>query len=463
MSCQRIVEVDLVAFLARPDDPAWDDFRAHYPECGDCAREMHAWSDLHASLLFVGPAESNHPSKGALLRFERHPERLPSAEHAAIREHLATCRSCPDELAALRGFDFSIFEPTVHPVADPQWSLSSMLATWLAPVGARPALAVAALLVLIPAIFYYGGRGESQRMVEVRDTERPPETARALAARPEVAQEERPARAESAEAPTRVARAVPPRIDEGSKPKAVTGNGTLTAAEPTADRAPQRLLARARSESERRPPPPPDVPAAIVDRTDVVKAPQPQPVDPVEPSAATRLAMEDRTPDQEALPDVPEVAAEPLNPFRRFFKRLDPRRREPRVVALRKKSEPRTSSASGRATESDNSTPLVEKRASDTWPLVRLASDHRVAIEALAPDAGLRLRIPSTDSDVRIDLIDPNGRRSSHEPYRQAGAPADVEVRIAAAALTSGAYRVALRRGEGDRAQLIGTFEFIVP
>jgi hypothetical protein len=108
MSCRRTQEIDLMTFLSDGSGEEFAAFREHYPSCDECAAEVRAWTELH--LLLAGGrsgTEAAHPAEEQLLRFEERPETLPAEERRAIEAHLEFCRSCPDELRALRGFDFA--------------------------------------------------------------------------------------------------------------------------------------------------------------------------------------------------------------------------------------------------------------------------------------------------------------------------------------------------------------------
>lgn len=98
MTCRRAWELDLPSFVIDPRDPAWDDFRAHYPRCAECAAEVAAWSALQATLA------ERHPEPEELLRWHDSPDELPSDARAAVARHVERCASCRDELRALDGF-----------------------------------------------------------------------------------------------------------------------------------------------------------------------------------------------------------------------------------------------------------------------------------------------------------------------------------------------------------------------
>ena len=50
MSCRSSFEIELPEFLAEPGAAAFDEFRAHYPRCPECAAEVRAWTSLDAQL-----------------------------------------------------------------------------------------------------------------------------------------------------------------------------------------------------------------------------------------------------------------------------------------------------------------------------------------------------------------------------------------------------------------------------
>ncbi|MFN8601671.1 MAG: hypothetical protein U0842_14480 [Candidatus Binatia bacterium] len=97
MTCRRAFELDVPAFVVDPRDPAWDDFRAHYPRCADCAAEVAAWTALQGSLA------ERHPEPEELLRWNDAPDALAADARATIARHVERCASCRDELRALGG------------------------------------------------------------------------------------------------------------------------------------------------------------------------------------------------------------------------------------------------------------------------------------------------------------------------------------------------------------------------
>src|SRR5437867_8153523 len=147
MSCRRAFDLDLADFVASSARPEWAEFRAHYACCAECSAEVRAWTELH--LLLEPPAA--HPAEELLLRFETEPRRLPTAERHAVEEHLARCPSCNDELAALRRFDFAALEPKAAVATAPAPAAS--FAAFLRRLVLHPAFAYAiVLLLLYPAL-----------------------------------------------------------------------------------------------------------------------------------------------------------------------------------------------------------------------------------------------------------------------------------------------------------------------
>jgi len=100
MDCRRAYETDVVDFVAHPRAPEWAQFRAHYPTCAACAGEVRAWTELH--LVLSGAAA--HPSEERLLAWETARATLAADERIAVERHLASCRSCTEELETLRRF-----------------------------------------------------------------------------------------------------------------------------------------------------------------------------------------------------------------------------------------------------------------------------------------------------------------------------------------------------------------------
>jgi len=136
MACRKAFDVDLVACLLDAERPEWSEFREHYPRCPECAAEVRTWTELQANLA------PQHPGPEDLARFESRANDLAPEARKAIAAHIATCRSCRDELRALHAFD-----PRALP-AGPEPAGAPRRRRWWRPAGR---------LVLHPAsAFAYG-------------------------------------------------------------------------------------------------------------------------------------------------------------------------------------------------------------------------------------------------------------------------------------------------------------------
>lgn len=159
MSCQRSREIELLSFLEEPGAEQFAAFREHYPLCVDCAAEIRAWTELDLQLR--GGRES-HPTAEQLMRFEDSEPPLSADERSAIAAHLAGCRSCSDELAAVRAF-----EPGALAAAGAGWSawLRDLLSgggSALRRLVWHPVFAYALVLILLTpiAVDRWAGPGE---------------------------------------------------------------------------------------------------------------------------------------------------------------------------------------------------------------------------------------------------------------------------------------------------------------
>jgi hypothetical protein len=103
VKCRRAFEADLLAVLRGEGDDA--DFVAHYPTCPDCAAEVRVWGELDAMLRTGAPAADSHPEPESLLAFTDAPATLTADARAGIERHLASCRTCADEVKSIGGFD----------------------------------------------------------------------------------------------------------------------------------------------------------------------------------------------------------------------------------------------------------------------------------------------------------------------------------------------------------------------
>jgi hypothetical protein len=150
MTCRRAFEIDLAGFLRDPASAEFAEFRAHYPRCADCSAEVRIWTELHLQLQSGGAvAEASHPAEEVLLQFEEQPDALDAAQRATVERHLAQCRSCQDELRALRSFDFGNLERPA-PVRAQRWrQVIADVPSWIRGVVMHPAFAYALVLLLL--------------------------------------------------------------------------------------------------------------------------------------------------------------------------------------------------------------------------------------------------------------------------------------------------------------------------
>ena len=508
MSCRRILDIDLATFVADPTRSEWADFREHYPMCADCAAEVHAWTDLHLELLASGGQSQNpgHPPKGLLLAFEERPETLPPLEYQSIKRHLTACRSCPDELAALRKFDFSIFERAA-PVATRRWWIPAVdPASWARGPVARPVFACAlAVAVLLPALFLYsqlGGRvpeapPELPRVARVAHPRRQPDAApREVAGegsptsrvtvettkaglRPGGQRGDAPQREpefDDADASQMVARAQPP----GAVAKTADENGEHRTAEPSPAvvQAPRRLAQTdqqaAQPAGTQNKPAQSDVRVKAADELAPEEAERRVAAAPIDEQPSQGTIMPDQLEPRIATLEQPERAAEdpsgaeeseePPRPgrLRTFLGWLSPgrKRTEPRVLALRKPStresatlapqgsteEGDTASAQG-AGKSPSRVPVEHARG---WLAVPLALERPVEVEAQHLESGLVLQLPLAgplrqDMTVEVHVVEPNGDRSPRDAQASPTRANYVEVRMPASQLTAGTYRIEAR------------------
>ena len=103
--CQKASAIDLAVVLTDPQDPVWQEFRAHYPSCPVCRVEVSHWTRLE-SLLRSEPSEKDeHPPVEQLLQFQSQPNQLNEKDRQALRLHLQTCPACQEEMAQVAAFD----------------------------------------------------------------------------------------------------------------------------------------------------------------------------------------------------------------------------------------------------------------------------------------------------------------------------------------------------------------------
>jgi hypothetical protein len=167
VSCSKAAEIDITAFLADAKAPEWEAFRAHFPSCPDCAREVARWTRIETALAEAAGAGDGHPAEEALLLYEDAPARLGSEARAAIELHLRSCAECADSLTALRSFGIELagaLAPSPAPAERVAPAGPGALWEWLALPMRKPALAFAALVLLaLPAALYLWGVPEILR------------------------------------------------------------------------------------------------------------------------------------------------------------------------------------------------------------------------------------------------------------------------------------------------------------
>jgi len=144
--CDRLAELDVLAYLADPLADRWGALREHVISCADCRSRIEALQRLQES--FAQPIEE-HPAEELLLRYADDPASLETSKAADLAEHLRTCPSCRDELAVLEGTTAaSVREPTVasEPLRPAAWR---RLLRTLGEPGWRPVRAAAVFAVLV--------------------------------------------------------------------------------------------------------------------------------------------------------------------------------------------------------------------------------------------------------------------------------------------------------------------------
>ena len=124
--------MDAGAYLADPKSPGFDEFRAHFLRCDDCAEVVASWTALEESLLELSEGRPAHPEPGDLGLFARNPNALDSETRARIDAHLSDCSPCGDEVAAVRAFPL---DRLVETAEEP--SVSGPVARSIRSLGAR--------------------------------------------------------------------------------------------------------------------------------------------------------------------------------------------------------------------------------------------------------------------------------------------------------------------------------------
>ena len=164
MSCDKIEEIDLGAFLVERQETQWQEFRTHYPGCEDCSREVANWTRLE-QVLYAASSSEAHPAEETLLGLTT--LSLAPAERGAVELHLESCAPCQSEVSVLRGFDFSAVmaaEASPEALSEPSF-LERSFASWresVAGIGLQPALMAAAVVLLaLPIGFQLWQDGEA--------------------------------------------------------------------------------------------------------------------------------------------------------------------------------------------------------------------------------------------------------------------------------------------------------------
>jgi hypothetical protein len=107
--CHKALDIDFTAFLIESQDPMWEEFRQHYPQCEVCSAEVARWTKLEKLLKIEGKKTSaTHPAEAQLMQFQQSPESLTTEEQHSIQQHLRSCPACKEELSLLAAFDFSL-------------------------------------------------------------------------------------------------------------------------------------------------------------------------------------------------------------------------------------------------------------------------------------------------------------------------------------------------------------------
>ena len=413
MKCPKAFELDLADFVVDPSSEAWAAFRAHYPECEDCAAEVAIWDEMQAFLRSGGPgATTAHPPKELLLRYEEQRATLSAIEAAMLGKHLATCRTCPDELAALRTFDFSVVRRQPAPRAQPWWALGLELVSRIRPVVMHPAFAYALVLMLLfPAVIQLRLAGRSQLTAKIAlESPREPTVARQRITtdgdRPEVA----PPPPSAEHIPGEPQDAAPAATREATPP--TDGDSQLASAGTRPRRAASRRTQPAGS--------------AAGDG-----APPAHPADDAPATKASPVAADDEDASDALVPREPADADSD----------------EPRVLGLADTEEPHDDARHARRAVKGAGATHDDAERDGSWQTIVLAPGRTPAVQRADLATGVILRLPPADRDVEIRVVGPGGREASRETVRSpSGEP--IEVRIRATELIAGTYRVLTQTSE---------------
>lgn len=438
MKCQQAFALDLAAFVVDPSADAWAGFRAHYPGCIDCAAEVAVWDEMQTFLRSGGPGTTTvHPPKELLLRYAEHRASLSAIEAALVGKHLASCRTCPDELAALRTFDFSVVSPAMVPHV-PRWgAVARAMVASMRSLVLHPAVAYAlVLLLLYPAV------------MQLRLVARGVPTTQIADERQVAADAGRPTEASaSAERDLRdrwdaEAQAPPPvRADAPAEPavahttQQANGASQLAAASTRPPRATARRTqpAGAAAHPDRATDDARRAPQASVDGRDHGVSDERK---PTEPSGV--VVQEEEPVDERADAD------------------------EPRVLGLAESGEPHDEAREAREAEKDTHATEGHPPGDAFWSAIVLAPGRTPTVERADLRAGIVLRLPPADRAVEIRVLGPGGEEAARETVPSpAGDP--VEVRLPATKLVLGTYRVLTRPlDRGAASAPISELSFIV-
>ena len=228
VTCSRAGEIDVAAFALERAAPDWAEFRAHYPLCRDCAREVARFAQLAALLEREAPSAGLHPAEAELLAFAEAPRALAAAARERVQRHLAGCAACRSELAVLQRFDLASLAPEANAASFGERVRSALggLASALRPPLRTPAFAfagAAAIALMLGAWFLRAPTRDAQ-------SEPPP----ALAAKPELREQPVAVREEPAPA---VAEATPEVVAEPQPEREIAR--TLPRPEPAPDLTPE--------------------------------------------------------------------------------------------------------------------------------------------------------------------------------------------------------------------------------
>lgn len=419
MTCRKSLDLDLADFVLHPGAEAWAAFRAHYPSCRDCAAEVAVWEEMQALLRSGGPGGTTaHPPKELLLRYEEQRTTLSANEASVVQKHLATCRACPDELAALRTFDFSGLRPPSSLPARSWWSHVAEVAARMRPVVLHPIFAYSLVLVLLysvlvqPRVVSRPGPAEQiarESSVEPADDRResavdgrhhevsalPPAAERMIGVAPEAAA---PARPHGVAVDAPAAPVVAPAAHEGESRLA------------SARSRPPRLASR-------RPQP---APSTVPDHGAAEHSATSVPPVPGGDENASDEGSKDTGSETLAHEEPADVDSD-----------------EPTVLGLAETEVPHDQARATRST----AVVAGVARADGAWATIVLAPGQTPAVQLATLASGILLRVPRTDPDAEIRVVGPNGREPARETVRSpSGEP--VAVRIRASELMAGTYHV---------------------